>query len=101
MIIIVKYGQSLMDLAVQMYGSASALVELANDNDLAIDADVQPGQQLIVRDAYPDSAISIFADYIKENSIVVVSGDQVDALEILVTHDEDPISTNDENPIGI
>lgn len=101
MIIAAKYGQSLMDLAIQLYGSASALVDLANDNGLALDAEVQPGQELIVRADYPDSAVGLFADYISENNIVVVSGDQVNALEVLVTHDDNPIGTNDNYGIGI
>lgn len=100
MIIKAKYGQSLMDLAVQLYGSAAALVDLANDNGLALDAEIVPGQELTVRDDYPESALSIFANYIKENNIVVVSGD-AGTVQVLITDGGEALATNNNNGIGI
>jgi hypothetical protein len=83
----VQYGQNLMDVAIQQYGSAASLVELAAANNLPIDADLQPGAELTIPDTYPASAIPVFADYLKQNNQVVVSAESPAALEILITND--------------
>lgn len=87
MIVKVQHGQSLTDIAVQRYGSAAALVELAADNNLPLDAALQPGQSLTIRDTMPEAGIAVFADYLSSNQTVVVSGDNPGALEYLITND--------------
>lgn len=99
--ITVHHGQTLMDIAIQFYGSADALVDLANDNGLALDASINPGDKLIINDVYPERALSIFSDYLKDNKIVVCSGDKVNAFSVLVTNDDEMILTNDTNGILI
>ena len=91
MIKTVQYGQSLMDIAIQYFGSAASLFELANANNLPMDADVQPGQSIIIPDDYPASAILVFADYMRESKKVVVSGLSPAAVEILITNDGDSL----------
>lgn len=44
----VKYGQSLLDVALGEYGDASAIVQLAQDNNLSITSDLEVGQVLLV-----------------------------------------------------
>ncbi len=44
----VKQGQSLMDVAVQVYGDVQAVYKLAEDNGLEITAQLTPGQLLEV-----------------------------------------------------
>lgn len=102
MMVKVQYGQTLMDLAIQFYGNASALVELANDNRLALDAEVAPGTELIIREVYPDSATPIFADYLKSIGEVVVSGQaDLQPVELLSTNDDEAITDNEENYINV
>ena len=46
--IIVCEGQNILDICIQEYGSVEALVQLAIDNDLRIDADLTAGQELVI-----------------------------------------------------
>jgi len=99
----VQYGQSLMDIAVQQYGSAGALWDLAADNGHALDADVFAGDELVIRDSYPDTAIPIYADYLTGNSIKIVShqGGNLEHIEVLSTNDNEIITDNDQNGLEI
>jgi hypothetical protein len=101
MMINVHYGQSLMDVALQYYGSADALPELAADNGLAIDASIAAGDALLVRDEAPAGARSIFSDYLRENGIRVVSGDTGTSETALASNDDEIISTNNNNGLQI
>jgi hypothetical protein len=103
MIIKVIYGQTLMDVAIQYYGDPSALVDLANDNGLGIDADVFAGQSLLIQDTYPLSANSYYADYLAQNSIRVVSGQggDTETIRVLATNDNEVLADNDTNAIQI
>lgn len=101
MIITVQSGQTLMDIAVQHYGSANALIELASDNGLLLSDEVQPGQTLKIRDVLPDNAVSIFADYIAESNIVVVSKQAETNFDVLGTNDDEGITDNDNNGINV
>lgn len=87
MIKLVQYGQTLMDIAIQHFGSAASLVDLAAANGLHISADVQPGQNIIIPDVMPASAIPVFSDYIKNSGKVVLSGDAPIAVELIITND--------------
>jgi len=87
MIKTVQYGQTLLDLAIQNFGSAASLMDLAAANNLPIDAELQPGDTVIIPDEYPDSAIPVFADYMKASNKIVVSGQSPAAVEIIITND--------------
>lgn len=86
MIKVVQYGQTLLDIAIQLFGSAASLCELAAANGLPISADVQPGQSIIIPDTMPENAIPVFADYIKSSGKVVVSGEAPTAIELIITN---------------
>lgn len=103
MITIVQYNQSLMDLAVQKYGNASGVVALANDNGLAIDADVFAGDKLIIRDELPEVATVVFAEYIGNAGIVVVSGQggESELIEVLSPDDDEIFTDNDDNGLVV
>lgn len=44
--VIVTNNQTLTDIAIQVYGEAERVIELAVINDLSITADLEPGQTL-------------------------------------------------------
>lgn len=100
MIIVVENGQTLMDLAIQYYGNASAIFDLANDNGLAVTDELHPGTALVVRDEKPDTAIGIFADYLNENNTVVVSKQSENTVMVLSTNDDEVLSDNDDNGLA-
>ena len=52
MIIQVKDGQSLYDLALQCYGDISGYWWLLEDNALTVESEIEPGQSLFIRDEY-------------------------------------------------
>lgn len=83
----IQYGQTLMDLAIQQFGSAASLVELAAANNLPIDADIQPGQNIIIPDDMPVNAIPVFADYINQSGKVIISGESPAAVQLIITND--------------
>lgn len=90
--------QSIIDIAVQYYGSAASVIDLCIDNDLELDSELEPGQWLQLQDAYPESADNDTADYIQGSNIVVtgvpvISGDGSDVL--LIDNEDNFIITND------
>lgn len=97
MIILVESGQTLMDLAIQYYGNASAVVELAADNGLAITDELEPGETLNIREDKPATAIALFADYLNESGIVIVSKQSENTSSVLVTDEDEIITDNDDN----
>ncbi|MBB6131327.1 hypothetical protein [Mucilaginibacter lappiensis] len=92
--------QNLIDLAVQYYGSAAAVIDLCIDNDLELDDFVPAGSTILIQDTYPDSADPDFADYIKANNIQVVSMSDDNPGTALGTNDDQFIITNDVNYIS-
>ena len=99
--ITVQYGQTLMDIAIERYGSASSLIELANDNGLSPSDEITAGTQLLIRDAKPDSAITLFSDYLNQNGIVVMSRQTAEETSVLATNDDDLLTDNDNNGIHV
>jgi len=87
-----QYGQNLMDIAIQQFGSAASLIELAAANNLPIDADLQPGETVIIPDTHPANAIPVFADYLIQNNQIVVSGESPADLEILITNEGESLA---------
>ena len=47
---IVKYGQNLMDIAIQEYGGIEGLLTLAIDNNLSITSEITLGQVLKINE---------------------------------------------------
>jgi hypothetical protein len=70
--IIVLYGQSLFDIAVQEYGSIEAVFQLADDNDIYdITAELSPGTELIIdKNMIIDTNV---VNYYKNNNITAAS----------------------------
>ncbi|WP_443937096.1 LysM peptidoglycan-binding domain-containing protein [Pedobacter sp. MW01-1-1] len=101
MIITVQSGQTLMDIAVQYYGSANGLIELTQDNGLTLSDEVFPGQSLTIRETIPTNSVGLFADYLAETKTVIVSNQAETNFEVLATNDEEGISDNDNNAIHV
>lgn len=47
-VLTVKDGDSLMDLAMKVYGSIEGVLNLAHDNNLGITQELAPGQKLTI-----------------------------------------------------
>jgi len=47
--ILVEYGQSMVDIAMQEYGSVIAVRLIIDDNDLSFDSSLEPGRSLLIR----------------------------------------------------
>lgn len=93
--VMVKDRQSLIDLAVQHYGSAAAVIDLCLDNELEMDGVLQPGTMILIQENYPETAQPDYADYFLQNQIVVVSINEFDAGAVLGTNDDEYIITNE------
>lgn len=63
-----QIGQTLYDIALQLYGDHSAILWLCQDNAIELDADVMPGMDLKIRNDYKNKSI---ANYYKDNNITV------------------------------
>ncbi|MCD8081865.1 MAG: hypothetical protein LUF04_16160 [Bacteroides sp.] len=59
-------NQSLLDIAVQEFGTLEAVYDLAERNDLAITSDLEPGQAL---DYHPDGVDSKIVAYLAANGV--------------------------------
>ena len=98
-IIQVNDRQNIVDIAVQYYGSAAAVIDLCIDNGLELDADIAPGMSLLIQDVYPDNADGDVADYLEGNNVVVVSVTEINDIAALGTNDDEFIITNNNNYI--
>ncbi len=79
MIIKVKAGQTIYDIALNKYGCYEGVFLLLQDNGLNLISDVLPGQSLVIRDAVPQlnsTNIPVVAD-MKLNSTTPNSGYKV------------------------
>ena len=92
--------QNLVDLAVQHYGSAAAVIDLCIDNDLELDHELPAGTIILIQDTYPNTADVEFADYIKANDIRIVGINHTTPDTVLGTNDGDFIITNNDNYIS-
>ena len=86
--------QNLIDLAVQYYGSAAAVIDLCIDNNLELDDELPAGSTILIQDTYPDTADQEFADYIKANNIQIVGVSNTAPGTALGTNDDEFIITN-------
>ena len=72
---IISENQTVMDLAIQLYGSIEKVLWLIQDNPTkidALDAELPPGELINVRD---DIGSSIVANELKKQNIKVATGD--------------------------
>lgn len=92
--------QNLIDLAVQYYGSAAAVIDLCIDNNLELDDELPAGTMILIQDTYPDTADSEFADYIKANEIQIVGVSDNTPGTALGTNDDEFIITNNNKYIS-
>jgi hypothetical protein len=98
--IIANDRQNIIDLATQYYGSAAGVIDLCKDNGWELDHDVQPGDQVLLQDTYPESADADVADYLQGIGVVVVSISEQGAVAALGTNNNEFIITNDNNYLG-
>lgn len=72
----VKYGQTLVDVALEQYGCEEGIITLAADNALAIDAELTPGQILLLQSTLPVISVNnqTIATYFKTNKVGINSG---------------------------
>lgn len=71
--IVVQYGQSVWDIAIQYYGSADGVYYLMLDNSLNLNDNVIAGTKLNIREnTYINKAI---VDYYNKKTLVPATGD--------------------------
>jgi len=92
--------QTIMDIAIQYYGSAASLSDLCNDNGWDYDQDLQAGDAILIQDTYPASADGDVADYLQGNNVVVISLGEQNNSVALGTNDGQYIITNDDEYIS-
>ena len=63
---VVQAGQTLLDIAVQEYGTIEAVFMLAKANDMSITDSLQAGQQIEIPEKVYNSEL---ADYCRRNSV--------------------------------
>lgn len=95
--VIVEYGQSLVDICIECEGTADALSAICELNNLEYDADLHPGQVLLLPELNPDNDIQQYyiAQGIRVNSHHI-PGD----IELLGTNDEE-VFGDDDDLIGV
>ncbi|WEK18175.1 MAG: hypothetical protein P0Y49_15395 [Candidatus Pedobacter colombiensis] len=91
-------GQNIMDIAMQEYGDADAIVELCDMNNLELDDDVYAGQVLLLRDLTESDEV---ARYYKSKSMMVSSTLSMVTEEVIATGSEEIIVMNNDSLIGI
>jgi len=70
--VIVQQGQTIVDIALQEYGSVEGLFALLEANQtLDLDSQLEPGQKVLVREE--DVVNSDIVNYYQRNNISVVS----------------------------
>ena|SRR5690606_24563994 len=94
----VESGQSIVDIAVQELGSSEGLKVICDLNNLEYDDDLYPGQVLILPDRDLNNAIQ---SYFKSKNIMVNSHIDESLVEVLGTNDDQPITTNINEGIGV
>ena len=67
----IKRGQNLIDVSIQHYGSAEAIVELCRDNNLNIGQEINPGTELLINETHVVDKRLVA--YYKSNEIIVTS----------------------------
>lgn len=70
----VASGQSMIDIALQYYGSADLVFELALENGLSMTELLSPGQELIIKPRALSHQARRIANYYAVKQIMIVSG---------------------------
>ena len=70
---IVRYGQSLMDIASMYYGDVQSIWKLIDDNQLTVDFDFQGGESLLIDPTF--STNTSISNYFQLNPFVVNNSD--------------------------
>lgn len=91
--IIVEFGQSLVDIAVQEFGTADGLSVICELNNLEFDDDLDSGQILILPDRDPDNDIQ---QYFNGQGTMVNSHLEPLDVTVLSTNDDEIITDNDD-----
>ena len=78
----VEEGQTIFDFALYYYGCFEGFELIMEDNDLSLDADIIPGQNLFIRDVCPvlNDTNQLMAAQFQSNNIVFNSGFQFDLI---------------------
>ncbi|HUM50493.1 MAG TPA: LysM domain-containing protein [Chitinophagales bacterium] len=84
-IITVKDNQSLLDIAIQEYGTVDNMIAISQANDLSVSSQLEPGQELIIPDNVKDEKT---LRYYKENSIIVSTAEIPLEIEEIVLVDD-------------
>lgn len=92
--------QSIVDIAIQYYGSAAGLIDLCQDNGWELDHDLQPGDSILLQDSYPESANGDIADYLQGNNVIVVGTLEQNTDAALGTNNDEFIITNNDDFIA-
>ena len=96
--VIVESGQSIIDIAVQEFGTADGLKTLCDLNGLDYDQDLDPGMRLTLPDLDPDNRVQ---QYMHLKKFQVTSHIDEEDIGLLVTNEDEDIITNDNNLIAI
>lgn len=88
--ITIQQGQTLLDIALQEYGSVDGVIMLMRDNGLELDAELTPGTSLVVRNTPINLAVKNYyaAKGMKLASAVVdINSEPVDPIKGLLAYD--------------
>lgn len=68
-------NQNMVDLALQEYGSVSAIIDLARDNEISIDADIEAGETYAIDET---KIVDLrMVKFLKSNNKPIVTGQYV------------------------
>lgn len=69
-------GQTIQDLAIQVYGCYEGIIPFCADNNLSVTGEITPGQQFAVRDEVPELTTNnkAIAAHFAANKIIGNSG---------------------------
>ena len=99
--VLVEAGQTIMDVAIQEYGSAAGFVTLCQDNNLEFDDELDPGNAVLIRSDLPNTADVNIVDLYRLRGIQVNTGGDQPAPEVLLQQNGDPITQQNGGLIKI
>jgi len=93
--------QTLVDIAIQYYGTAAAVIDVCIDNQLELDTNINNGDQLLIQDTYPPSANANTADYLAANNLQVISITEYQPTNVLGDNQGDILAINNTDYLGV
>ena len=93
--------QTLVDIAIQYYGTAAAVIDVCIDNQLELDTNINNGDQLLIQDTYPPSANANAADYLAANNLQVISITEYQPTNVLGDNQGDILAINNTDYLGV